>query len=87
MAALGPHSLADAAAKAAPAVVNVTLQGPGQGTFHVSPLTSACTLLLCFGPHFGQVLWTCTNPETKYRLLLDSRPCLQYGLQAAPGVS
>lgn len=32
---LGPHSLADAAAKAAPAVVNVTLQGGSQGLFNV----------------------------------------------------
>ncbi|EIE24629.1 trypsin-like serine protease [Coccomyxa subellipsoidea C-169] len=41
---LGPHSLADAAAKAAPAVVNVTLQGGSQGLFNGAPSGSGFIL-------------------------------------------
>ncbi len=35
---LGTHSLADAAARAAPAVVNVTVQSSGSPPFHVGAL-------------------------------------------------
>ncbi|CAL8467650.1 g7188 [Coccomyxa elongata] len=41
---LGPHSLADAAAKAAPAVVNVTLQGGNYGALNGSPSGSGVIL-------------------------------------------
>lgn len=59
---LGPHSLADAAAKAAPAVVNVTLQGGNYGTVNVRPYLHA--LFLCRGralPHLACIIfrsWT-----------------------------
>ena len=51
---LGPHSLADAAAKAAPAVVNVTLQGGSQGLFNVRTLE--CMYLIFLG-HTAHRVW------------------------------
>jgi hypothetical protein len=44
---LGPHSLADAAAKAAPAVVNVTVQRGSGSMFNVRPLLSAAQHAVC----------------------------------------